>query len=117
MKKAKNKETTANKMYKAYKYTSCTEPLVVSFSIIYNTKFPIIKKKRKNEVNPESSGLIYSLSLFFFLRFFRFSFENGLNPLYALELRNEDLNSNKSGSFIGFSIAPLWLNQKTQRSF
>jgi len=46
------------------------------------------------------------------------------NPLYALELRNEDLNSNppagmagKSGSFIGFSIAPLWLNQKTQRSF
>jgi len=39
------------------------------------------------------------------------------NPLYALELRNEDLNSNKSGSFIGFSIAPLWLNQKTQQSF
>ena len=40
-----------------------------------------------------------------------------LNPFYALELCNEELNSNKSGSFIGFSIAPLWLNQKTQRSF
>jgi len=26
------------------------------------------------------------------------------------------INSNKSGSFIGFSIALLWLNQKTQRS-
>jgi len=38
------------------------------------------------------------------------------NPDYALELRYEVLNSNKSGSFIGFSIAPLWLNQKTQRS-
>jgi len=29
-----------------------------------------------------------------------------------LELCNEYLNSNKSGGFIGFSIAPLWLNQK-----
>ncbi len=26
----------------------------------------------------------------------------------VLGLRNEGLNSNKSGSFIGFGIAPLW---------
>ncbi len=31
-----------------------------------------------------------------------------LNPDHALELRHEGLNSNKSGSFIGFGIAPLW---------
>lgn len=37
------------------------------------------------------------------------------NPHYTLELRNEELNSNKSGSFIDFSIAPLWLNQKTHK--
>ncbi len=30
------------------------------------------------------------------------------NPNYALELRNEGLNTHKSGSFMGFSIAPLW---------
>ncbi len=30
------------------------------------------------------------------------------NPNHALELRNEVLNSNKSGSFIGFDRAPLW---------
>ena len=29
-------------------------------------------------------------------------------PEHALELRNEGLNSKKSGGFIGFSIAPLW---------
>jgi len=55
-----------------------------------------------------------------FLKFFNWEIvvhQFRFNPLYALELRNEDLNSNKSGSFIGFSIAPLWLNQKTQRSF
>jgi len=40
-----------------------------------------------------------------------------LNPVYTLELCYEYLNSNKSGSFIDLSIAPLWLNQKTQRSF
>ncbi len=31
-----------------------------------------------------------------------------INPHYALELRNEGLNTNKSGSFMDFSIAPLW---------
>jgi len=35
-----------------------------------------------------------------------------LIPNYALELRYEKLKNNKSGCFIDFSIAPLWLNQK-----
>ena len=36
-----------------------------------------------------------------------------LNPDNALELRYERLNHTESGSFTGFSIATLWLNQKT----
>ncbi len=35
------------------------------------------------------------------------------NSNHALELRHEDLNSSKSGCFIGFGIAPLRLIQKT----
>ncbi len=35
-------------------------------------------------------------------------YEKSFNPDYALELRNEGLNIHKSGSFIGFGIAPLW---------
>ncbi len=30
-----------------------------------------------------------------------------INPECSLELRHEDLNGNKSGRFLGFSIAPL----------
>jgi len=39
-----------------------------------------------------------------------------LNPHYALELRYELLNSNKSVGFMDLSIAALWLNSKTHRS-
>ncbi len=30
------------------------------------------------------------------------------SPDYVLEFRNEGLHIHKSGSFIGFSTAPLW---------
>ncbi len=36
-----------------------------------------------------------------------------LNPECSLELRHEDLNGNESGRFLGFSVAPLRLIQKT----
>jgi len=42
MKKAKNKETTANKMYKAYIYASYTEPL----EVIINCQKPTMKLNR-----------------------------------------------------------------------
>ncbi len=39
-----------------------------------------------------------------------------LYPDYALELRDEELNCNKSVHFMSLSIAPLWLNSKAQQS-
>ena len=36
-----------------------------------------------------------------------------LNPNYVLERRNEAFSGNKSGSFIGWGIAALWWERKT----
>ena len=53
---------------------------------------------------------------FVFVEIHKSKYQLTLNPNYALELHNEKLNSNKSVGFIGFRIAPIWLNQKIQQS-